>query len=122
MRARGFTLMELLVVIAIIAILASLALPQYYKYRKAAYLTRVQEELSNCIKDYLRERFITLNERLVKTCKVCNSLVRIYPDLRDLNKIHLSSYTGTSATVSCGNFNFLCIIDQSQGYMKIVCQ
>ena len=45
----GFTLIELMIVIAIIAILAAIAIPQYMKYVKKAAAANVQASLSACI-------------------------------------------------------------------------
>ena len=44
-RRKGFTLVELMIVIAIIAILAAVAIPQYSKYKKTAKITAAK---SNC--------------------------------------------------------------------------
>lgn len=46
---RGFTLVELLIVVAIIAILAAIAIPQYQKYRKNAAISSVQSDAKNCL-------------------------------------------------------------------------
>jgi len=46
---RGFTLVELLIVIAIIAILAAIAIPQFGQYRRKAQLAQAQSDVKNCI-------------------------------------------------------------------------
>lgn len=43
----GFTLIEILVVIAIIGILAAIAMPQFSAYRKRVYVSAVKTDLKN---------------------------------------------------------------------------
>lgn len=46
-RQKGFTLIELMIVIAIIGILAAIAIPQFVSYRQKGYNTEAKAELKS---------------------------------------------------------------------------
>ncbi len=98
-RAEGFTLVELLIVVAIIAILTAIAIPQFAKYRERAVISAVEADLQRCISVLVAA--YTDSAQTSTNCTVGETSVTVSIDSNENVTISPSSVTVRGQTVNC---------------------
>ncbi len=88
---KGFTLVELLIVVAIIGILATIAIPQFAAYREKSYCAQIRADLANIA--ISQEAYYYENETYLATTQAGDGSSNL-PNFRWTSGVQLDSSAG----------------------------